>query len=247
MEQDRPPIRTAPLSVVFLATTPEPIGPFMAAWLRFVEKAAAGSQLLVIADHLKEDLTPHARLRVVHHTRPMGVGGSLQTALWSAETPLVFFVPADGSFASDQTGAFLEHIDSADMVVGCRRAGPTPMLVSACDAARSVVGRIFLGHFSQPRLGWPGASGWRLRWAARRLFGVPLADPDSGVLLARREIFGRIPIQSEGRFAFVELIAKANHLGCLLDEVSVEAHPAEAARFGRDAWRLFRDPDFGRP
>ena len=48
----------------------------------------------------------------------------------------------------------------------------------------------------------------------------------------------------------VEMLAKANHLTCLLAEAPVKwtppaAETADAIPFGEDAWTIFREPDFG--
>lgn len=245
MESTRLPIRHAPLSLILVATRLEPVEALVAAWLPFVENSPPGSQLIVIADHPIECRTAHGRLRIVFHTRPMGVGASLQTGVWSLETPLAFFVSTNSSLSREQASDFLERIDMVDLVVGCPRTGPTPMLVRTWERIKGIVSRIFLGYTPEPRLGWPGWGGWWRRWVARHLFGVPLIDPECGVLLGRSEIFLRIPIQSKGEFAWVEWVAKANHLGCLLDEVGVDAAPGRRAEFARDAWRVFRRPDFG--
>jgi len=244
MEATRSPIRHAPLSLILVATAQEPVEALIAAWLPFVENSPPGSQLIVIADDPIE-CTAHGRLRIVYHTRSMGLGASLQTGLWSLETPLVFFVSTTRSLPPEQTSDFLERIDKVDLVNGCRRTGPTPFLVRTWERIKGIVSRVFLGYTPEPRLGWPGWEGWWRRWVARHLFGVPLVDPECGVLLGRSEIFMRIPIQSTGEFAWVEMIAKANHLGCLLDEVGVDAAPDRRGDFARDAWRVFRRPDFG--
>ncbi|HZZ78954.1 MAG TPA: hypothetical protein VFE62_10575, partial [Gemmataceae bacterium] len=65
-----------------------------------------------------------------------------------------------------------------------------------------------------------------------------------------REIFKHIPIQSRGPFVQVEMLAKANHLTCMLGQGPVTWTPpteseADAITFGEDAWRIFRNPDFG--
>jgi hypothetical protein len=87
------------------------------------------------------------------------------------------------------------------------------------------------------------------------LSGVRLQGVDSPFRLFRREIFSRIPIQSDGPFAHVEVVAKANFLGCVMDEVTV---PIRLRRQGETPavvypWRqtltemrrVLFDPDFG--
>src|SRR2546422_989826 len=80
-------------------------------------------------------------------------------------------------------------IDSVDIVCGVRRGVDTG----------GKLGR-WWRHFASP---------------AFLLFGLWLRDPASPARLYRRSIFERIPIQSNGWFAQVEILAKANFLGCL--------------------------------
>src|SRR4051812_25504689 len=118
MESTRSPIQHAPLSLILVATAFEPVEALIAAWLPFIENSPAGSQLIVIADHPIECHAGHTRLRIVYHTRPMGVGACLQTGIWSLETPLVFFVSTTRLPPSEQKSDFLERIDKVDLVNG---------------------------------------------------------------------------------------------------------------------------------
>jgi hypothetical protein len=97
---------------------------------------------------------------------------------------------------------------------------------------------------------------WAYRWMARWIFGVQLRDAGCLLVLARRSIFERIPIQSHGPLAHVEVVAKANFLGCMLTEVAVPYPPdLREAPLGdtgvrqmlKEARRLFFHPDFGPP
>lgn len=236
------PISQSPITVVGLLSK-IPLDAFAASWIPFVARAPAGSQLLAIDDHLATVPDSRANVRVVHHAKSLGIGEAIQTAIWSTETPLIFFVgPAT---TTKHAANFLERIDKADLVVGCRHVGAIPMLVHVRDLAAKILSRILLGYSPPARLGWPGWAGSHRRVAARRFFGVTLSDPESGVLLARREIFERIPIQSKGEFAWVEILAKANHLGCLLDEVAIDDSVSPPLHFAADARRVFQNPDFG--
>src|SRR5260370_761859 len=97
---------------------------------------------------------------------------------------------------------------------------------------------------------------WKERFyglMVRLVFGVRLKDVDCPFKLFRREIFSRIPIQSDGSFAHAEIVAKANFLGCLIAEVPVSFQPqvssASAGPHLRQSWKeaynLVRHPDFG--
>ena len=71
----------------------------------------------------------------------------------------------------------------------------------------------------------------------------------------RRDIFGRIPLQSDGPFVHVEMLAKANFLGGIMAEdvplgdagrpVSAEPRDGPGEGFLKDCLRVFNRPDFG--
>jgi len=87
----------------------------------------------------------------------------------------------------------------------------------------------------------------------RVFFGVRQRDVACPFRLLRREILARAPIQSDGDFAHVELLAKVNFANCLLGEevpLPVQATADRSPRGWlrqvlRDARRLFTRPDFG--
>lgn len=94
--------------------------------------------------------------------------------------------------------------------------------------------------------------GW---WARQRaslvpylIFGLWFRDATCPVRLYRRRIFKRIPVQSASGFAEVEILAKANFLGCIFDEVEIAWKPGtvtvDAGATG-DVWRVFNQPYFG--
>jgi dolichol-phosphate mannosyltransferase len=168
----------------------------------------------------------HASLRVVHLPGKQGIGAALRAGLATARMPLVCYTLGDERYGAADLDKFLKWIDHADLVAGYRVAPE---------------GRV--------RRGW--GERW-LAWLVRGLFAVRLRDPQCWYLLARREVFSRIPIQSDGQFAHAEVLAKANFLGKMMTEVGVTYRP----RPGEDqdntlgaAWpelvRVFRKPDFG--
>lgn len=112
--------------------------------------------------------------------------------------------------------------------------------------------------FSQAPERWPGWLGWKRHagyLAARVLFGVRQHDPGCPFRLMRRDILARIPLQSDGSFVHVELLAKANYLGLMMgEEIALEVghYPPLDAEMKReefhqllaDARRLIRHPEF---
>jgi hypothetical protein len=91
---------------------------------------------------------------------------------------------------------------------------------------------------------------WRWRQffsVAYQLFGLSLQDPECPVRLYRRESFERIPIQSQGAFALIEILAKANFESKLLTEVVIYGPLTEPALRSGDFWKVLNRPDFGPP
>jgi glycosyltransferase involved in cell wall biosynthesis len=160
------------------------------------------------------------KVRGLRHEKMEGYGAALRTGLQAAQHPLVFTMPADGSYDPTDLPKLLAVIDQADVVSGCRRAKP-----------------------------------WLKRWLQRlpagKLFGVRLNDVSSHFRLYRRDILKRIPIQSKGCFADVEILAKANFLDCILAEVDIRWKPPSVvppfygASVLGDAFRVQRQPNFG--
>ena len=89
----------------------------------------------------------------------------------------------------------------------------------------------------------------------RLVFGVHIVDVDSAFKLFRREVFDRIPIQSDGPFVHTEIIAKANFMTLWMDETPIAPSPGavpESLRNDlrwRDRWqdmkRVLLNADFG--
>jgi hypothetical protein len=117
------------------------------------------------------------------------------------------------------------------------------------------VTRVLVGWEQAPLPGWPGWRGLLYGWLIRLLFGGRMRIADSPVRLLRREIFSRIPLQSDGSFAHAEIVVKANFLGRLLHEVPVRCRPRPQAQTPQvtaplrqtlaEMRRILADPDFG--
>jgi hypothetical protein len=91
---------------------------------------------------------------------------------------------------------------------------------------------------------------------ARVLFGVRQHDITCPFRLHRRDIFARIPLQSDGPFVHVEILAKANFLGLVMGEevpLLPGHYPPLKDRLGHeerrqllaDARRVIRRPNVG--
>jgi len=114
--------------------------------------------------------------------------------------------------------------------------------------------RIVFGHPSDRLPGWLGCRRHLGAVLVRAFFGVRLRDAACPFKLMRREVLARAPIQSDGDFAHVELLAKINFAVCWGDEVPLPIKPSVGPlprgwlrQVLRDARRVFSRPDFGPP
>jgi hypothetical protein len=261
--RQQPPIAGGPLSVLLLAYNEGP--PFeevVTGWLAYLNGLKRDYEIVLVDDGSTDQTGAWAdalagryqRLRVLHHEHRRGLGAALRTGLSAAGHPLLFYTTCDRQYQPAAFKLLLDRIDKVDLVTGIRVWQPVPAWLKVLGGVYRAVARVVFGVPLGPRQVWLGWSGWQRRWLARWVFGLRLQDPECAFRLFRRSIFGRIPIQSDGPFAQVEILAKANFLGCLFDEVAVTHHPrvgggitdgALPARTGAEAWRLFKEPDFG--
>jgi hypothetical protein len=175
--------------------------------------------------------------------------------LAAASHPLLFYTTCDRQYQPADLHRLLPLIDHAHLVSGFRLCAPVPLGLRWLGAVYRGVVRVLIGQALEPLPGWLGWREQARRLLARLFFGVRLHDVDCAYRIFRRSIFDRIPIQSDGSFAQVELLAKANFLGCLMSEEPVTHHPllatgAEPTRSPlrqtvREAYRLLTHPDFG--
>lgn len=250
-ETARPAIRHEPASVAFLGSDPSlPTAETLRTWSDFLRAHHPRQELLVVDDGQARPDDAFAgipRVRRIRHVRPLGVGGMLQTAIAMAQHPLLLAVRSDRLFHPAQAYRLFNSIDMGDLIVGRRLCGTVPLPMRCADAARSWISRLLLGHFRETRTHWLGWGAWGRQAFFRSTFGIPVFDPESGIFLARRAIFDRVPIQSHTTFAFVEAIAKANHLGAWIGEEPLVWIPP-ASGGARDepseAVALFRSPRF---
>jgi glycosyltransferase involved in cell wall biosynthesis len=228
---ERSPIADAALSVVLLSAGPSApnLGDVLAEWATYLNGGDREYELilpLLVGDGPSSDWTGrYSRLRVLPMAVPAGLGTALRAGVAAARYPLLCYCLADGRFRPADLGRLLRKIDRVDLVCARREAKQA----------------------AQPTWG-----GRLVRWAAQWIFGIVVRDLECVFVLARRALFARIPIQSEGPFAHVEVLAKANFLGALLDEAVVaqrsvgsQGQPLGWGQAWADGWRLFSTPDFG--
>ena len=248
----RAPIGSSPLSVILFAhALSTETSDALAAWRQYLETLRRPYEILLVQETRPEvpATEPPPGTRVFTYERAVGFRAAVNEATQSAQHPLVAFCQCDKQYAPADLERMLQTVDQVDLVVGYRTGGQAPLWRVVLDLVETVFCRILLGISLGPRVCWLGGDGWSRRWVARWIFGVRVLDPECPFRLARRSIFAHLPMQSSGSFLPVEMLAKANHLTCLLAEEPVTwtpptNPPVDAIPFGQDAWLIFHHPDF---
>lgn len=253
-----------PVSVVIpVYNVAEIVGPAVRAWRDELQKLNVETELLVVDDGSTdgttaalEELSGAASIRVLRHESRKGYGACLRTALAETRHPLFFFTALDYPYTPGDLAKLLARIDQPDelikrkldVVAGCRTGRPVPPLWKWLGRCIRGFARIGLGLPFQPLPGWLGfREHWR-SWIAWVVFADPLTDPNCAFKLFRKSILDRFPIQSDGEFVHVELIAKATFLTCLMDEVPLTPRPdPQPPTWWGEFWKVFRDPRFTLP
>jgi glycosyltransferase involved in cell wall biosynthesis len=265
-DPQRPPIATEPISLVLpaynAAAHVEKVARF---WHAQLTALARPFEIILVDDGSTDDtpmladmLPTHlSHIQVIHHSTPQGFGAALRAGIALAKHPLLAYMPCDEQYDPADFARLLGEIDKVDLVIGYRQWLPVPPVLRGLGMVYRVFVRIIFGIPLEPLKSWLGDHGQSKRWFARLAFGLRVHDVESAFCLFRRAIFERMPIQSNGPFAQVEILAKANFLGCLMAEESVSYRAPSGSplwssltggeTFLSEARRLFREPSFGAP
>lgn len=168
-----------------------------------------------VADRLA---TNEARLRVIHHSPNLGLGGVYQTGFSKTLGNYVTFFPADGQFPASIIGDFLPHMSSTDMVLGFLPRRDSSIVARALSLAERVLYRIVLGPM--PRF--------------------------QGILMFRRTLLARHTLYSEGRgwAVLLEFIIRCARDGSRIVNVATDVRPRTHGRSKvnnvRTIWSNFR-------
>jgi glycosyltransferase involved in cell wall biosynthesis len=255
-----PPIADQPISTILLAHNDEAhLEAVVAEWITLLDGLKREYELLLVDDGstdrtavIADSITSRfGQLRVLRHDEHRGKGAALRTGLAAATKPLVFYTTADRQYQPADFKRLLAEIDKVHLVSGFRCWQPVPPVLRWLGRAWRLFLRVFLSLTPEPLPGWLGWREHLYRALCRVVFAIRLQDMNCAYRLCRREIFGRIPIQSEGDFVHTEILAKANFLGCYMnDEVPIPYRPREdrVREHMRQDWRrVFSHPDFGPP
>jgi glycosyltransferase involved in cell wall biosynthesis len=258
-----PPVAKEPISVALpVRDQVGSVSAAVAAWCDYLDHLGQGYELIAVDDgstdgsaaRLEELAARRPRLRLLRHEAPRGFGAAVRTALAEAKHPLFFYTALDFPYAPGDLRKLLDRINDVHLVSGFRAHRPPPAWAVWLGRFRRMALRVFLGLSAEPAPGWLGGKAAAWAWLNRLLFGVRLHDIDSAFKLFRRSVFSRLPIQSDGDFVHAEMLAKANFLGCLMDELPVAGRPgpfpaAPAPPAGpskaADLRRVFARPEFG--
>ena len=248
----------------------------LAAWSVLLEKLNRSYEILLIDDGSTDSTRqlldgtsdkvgllgriPH--LKLITYSQRRGFGACIRDGLAASQHPLIFYTGCDHAYNPGDLKTLLHRIAETDPETGRKidvvngyRSG-TP--ISGWRKWRGKIWRLFpriaMGLSVPPLPGWLGTKAHRYRLLIRALFGVRIGDIDSKFKLFRKRLFDRIPIQSDGDFVHAEILAKANFLGCLMDELPIALRPGpfpahlespSPVPLGKELRRVFFHPDFG--
>lgn len=259
----RPAIESATLSLVLpVYNAGGDLEALLTPWVECLERRQRPYEVLLVNDGSSDDTAARAdalaqtvpTLRVHHHATPLGFGAALRTGLRAAQHPLLAYAPCDRQYQAADLKQLLAMIDQVDLVVGYRLSQTVPGWLRTLHGGWRLAARVLFGLPLEPLPCWLGWSGLLRRRLIRAVFGVRVHDVGCLFALVRREMFERFPLQSDSRFGHVELLAKANFIGCWISEIPVSHLPPPAIerltrppeRRWREAWRLFNKPQFGK-
>jgi glycosyltransferase involved in cell wall biosynthesis len=261
---NKAPVATAPLSVAILVRNQAAIlEPRVTAWLQYLRTLARPFEILLVDDASDDDTfaaaesvaVKNVELSPIRLEKPTGIGAALRAALQRSQHPLFFYTTLDYLYQPSELKKLLDRIDDVDIATGFRTGRAEPGWYKAFRTVRDAFLRVAFGIPRDPLPGWLGGSALRYARLVRFVFGVHIVDIDSGFKLFRREIFDRIPIQSDGPFVHAEIIAKANFMTLWMDEIPIAPAPEATAAVlatdlnwpGRlaDMKRVLAHPSFG--
>lgn len=244
------------LTVIFPVATAAAVTASLGPWLAALDRTNRPYEVFVVSDdELPAPANP--RVRALKLDRPGGFGAGVRLALTHATQPLVFYSALDGGYNPADLPRMIQAIDFKDeytgktveLVNGHRRGLAEPAGRRRRRKVFNAFVRVVYGMWPEPPKGYLGPAETRYWYRTRLQFGLRLGDPNSRFKLFRRHVFDRIVIQSDGEFVHTELLAKANFLGTLMDEMVLAdtCVPGDLHEMSADRAVVFKSPRFHSP
>ncbi|WP_020472668.1 glycosyltransferase [Zavarzinella formosa] len=254
------------LTVIFpMAPSATNLADSLSPWLGVLNNTGRPYEVLLVADGITDDLraiiekitSKHPRVKLLALEKPTGFGACIRLGIAEASQPLVFYSALGGGWNPADLPRMLKSIGFKDeytgrvveLVNGHRRGLPEP---SGRKRRRRVFGflfRVLYGMWPEPHKGYLGRAESRYWYRARLQFGLRIGDPNSRFKLFHRRVLERIVIQSDGEFVHTELLAKANFLDTMMDEIVLadKCVPGELPDMSEDRKKVFSNPKFTTP
>jgi len=241
------------------------LGNVVSSWIATLDSLRRPYELLIVDDGSIDGTKAQAevfagrnnRIRVLSQPQQTGFGACLRMAIADSKQPLVFYTSTDHAWHPSDLTRMLKSLDFKDdytgkqveLVNGHRRGTALPPFRKWVNRIYRGLTRIALGYLPEAPKGWLGQSENRFWWKCRILFGLRIGDINSKFKLFRKSILERIELQSNGEFIHAELLAKANFLGCMMDEIVLTDRepPKPAPDVRKEMWDVFNDPRFRSP
>ncbi len=160
-----------------------------------VDDGSADQTAAIVERRASRD--PHVRL--VRHHQNRGYGAALRSGFANARYELVFFSDADGQFDLNELPGLLALLDKAPVVLGYRIRRSDP------------IHRLFIAKV--------------YNLIVRAVFGLRVRDIDCAFKLFRRDVLGRVTLESNGAFISSELLIKLKRAGVAMVERGVHHYP----------------------
>jgi glycosyltransferase involved in cell wall biosynthesis len=237
----------------------------VSAWLPVLDSINRPYELFIVDDASVDGTwaqadvlaTKNGRVRVLAHPERMGFGACLKTALEASTQPLFFYTSADHGWSPADLPRMLKSLAVRDEILnkqveivnGHRRGTALPAGRWWLSWLYRGFVRVVFGYLPEAPKAWLGSKESGFWWKCRTLFGLRVGDINSKFKLFRKSVFDRMVLQSNGEFIHAEILAKANFLGCLMDEIVLadRAEPAVPPDVSREMWAVFHDPRFRSP
>ena len=195
------PGRLAPVSVVIPVFNEEAAVAAEIQNIRAVLQSHGIVHELIVVDDGSRDRSGERALAagavMLRHVENRGYGAALKTGMAAAQYDTILITDADGTYPADQIPVLLQHLESADMVVGARTGAEVHI----------------------PLVRRPAK--WVLNWVAARVAGRRIPDLNSGLRAFRRDCARQYLTILSNRFSFTSTIT----LAFLADDYRVVYHP----------------------